>query len=98
MFGSTILEAAVGVIFVYLLLSLVCTALNEWIASILNQRGKNLLAGIKNLLNDPTFTGLAQQVYGHGMLDGVMQGATDPNTPNRLPSYIASTNFGLALI
>jgi hypothetical protein len=98
MFGSTILEAAAGVIFVYLLLSLICTALNEWIASILNQRGKNLLAGIKNLLNDPTFTGLAQQVYSHGMLDGVMQGATDPDKPNRLPSYIASTNFGLALI
>ena len=70
MFGSTALEVAVGVIFVYLLLSLVCSVSNEWVASILNQRGKNLLEVTKNLLNDPTFTGLAQQVYGHGLIDG----------------------------
>jgi hypothetical protein len=98
MFGSTALEVAVGVIFVYLLFSLVCSVSNEWIASILNQRGKNLLEGTKNLLNDPTFTGLAQQVYGHGLIDGLMQGASDPNKANRLPSYISSSNFALALV
>jgi len=97
-FGSTALEVAAGIIFVYLLLSLVCTVSNEWIASILNQRGRNLLEGTKNLLNDPTFTGLAQQVYSHGLIDGIMQGAADPNKRNRLPSYISSTNFALALI
>jgi hypothetical protein len=53
------LEVAIGVVFIYILLSLVCSAINEGIASVLNQRGKNLFEGIKNLLNDPTFTGLA---------------------------------------
>ena len=62
MFGSSVLEAAIALIFVYLLLSLMCTALNEGIASLIQKRGKNLFEGIKNLLNDPTFTGLAQQV------------------------------------
>ena len=52
MFGSNILEVAVGVVFVYLLLSLVCTIINEGIASFINQRGKILNAGIRNLLND----------------------------------------------
>ncbi len=71
MFGSSILEVAIGVIFVYLLLSLICTAINEGIASFINKRGQNLFEGIKNLLNDPTFTGLAQQLYTHGLVNGI---------------------------
>ncbi|HEU4854829.1 MAG TPA: hypothetical protein VFS89_06010, partial [Nitrosospira sp.] len=60
LFGSNILEVGIAVIFVYLLLSIVCTAFNEGIASLIDKRGKNLVEGIKNLLNDPKFTGLAQ--------------------------------------
>jgi hypothetical protein len=98
MFGSNALEVATGIIFIYLLLSLICTVINEGIAAALEQRGKNLLEGIKNLLNDPKFTSLAQNVYNHGLIDGVMQGATDFTKTNRLPSYIAPTNFALALM
>ena len=50
MFGSSILEVAIGVIFIYLLLSLICSAINEFIASIVNKRGENLFEGIKSLL------------------------------------------------
>ena len=57
MFGSTVLEVAIGVVFVYLVLSLLCTAINEAIATLLNKRGKNLFEGIKNLLNDPNSPG-----------------------------------------
>jgi hypothetical protein len=98
MFGSNALEIATGIVFVYLLLSLLCTVINEGIANFLEMRGKNLLEGIKNLLNDPEFTSLAQHVYNHGLIGGVMQGVTDFNQKNRLPSYIAPTNFALALI
>jgi hypothetical protein len=48
MFGSNALELATGTIFIYLLLSLICTVINEGIAAALEQRGKNLLEGIKN--------------------------------------------------
>jgi hypothetical protein len=98
MFGSSILEVALGVTFVYLLLSLICTALNEGIASLLEKRGANLFEGIKNLLNDPTFTGLAQQVYNHGLIGGISQHASDQDKPTRRPSYISSQNFSLALL
>ncbi len=98
MFGSTVLEVAIGVVFIYLLLSLICTALNEGISSLINKRGKNLFEGVKNLLNDPEFTGLAQQVYHHGLVDGLSQNASDPKVPNRLPSYMHSNNFSLALL
>ena len=42
MFNSTTLEVAVGMAFIYLLLSLFCTAINEAIAGILGSRAKNL--------------------------------------------------------
>src|SRR6476659_8808441 len=98
MFGSSILEVVIGVIFVYLLISLICTALNEAVASLLQKRGRNLFEGIKNLLNDPTFTGLAQQVYNHGLISGTSQYASDPNRRTRRPSYMSSENFSLALL
>ena len=98
MFGSSILEVAIGVTFVYLLISLICTALNEAVASLLQKRGRNLFEGIKNLLDDPTFTGLAQQVYNHGLIEGISQNAADPYKPTRAPSYMGPGNFSLALL
>src|SRR5882762_11398793 len=98
MFGSNTLEVAIGIVFVYLLLSLFCTAVNECIAATIQQRGKNLKAGLQNLLNDPDFTGLAQQLYGHGLVRGVSKDATNPAKPNRLPSYLSPTSFSLALL
>ena len=52
MFGLEILDIIIGLTFIYLLLSLVATAINEYIASILNQRGKELAKGIARLLDD----------------------------------------------
>jgi hypothetical protein len=98
MLGSSVLEVAIGVVFVYLLLSLICTALNEGISSLINKRGKNLFEGVKNLLNDPEFSGLAQQVYHHGLVDGLSQNGSDPKVKTRLPSYMHSSNFSLALL
>jgi hypothetical protein len=98
MFGSNILDVAIGVIFIYLFISLICTAINEAIASLTNKRGTNLFEGIKNLLNDPEFTGLAQQLYNHGLVDGISRNATDPAKPNRLPSYMPPAHFSLALL
>ncbi|SEF84489.1 hypothetical protein SAMN05216403_11154 [Nitrosospira multiformis ATCC 25196] len=95
--GSNILEVGIAVIFVYLLLSLVCTALNEGIASLIDKRG-NLVEGIKNLLNDPKFTGLAQQLYNHGLIGGISQYASDPSKRTRLPSYMSGESFSLALL
>lgn len=98
MFGSSILEVAIGMIFIYLFLSLVSSAVNEAIASFLNKRGKKLFEGVKNLLNDPKFTGLAQQLFTHGLVDGISEEATNPKKANRFPSYMPPSTFSLALI
>ena len=87
MFGSTILDVAVGLVFVYLLLSLVVTAGSELIASCLTWRAGTLRKGLQRLL-DPA---LAQKLYDHPLIKKLAKG-------NRGPSYIPSQTFALALV
>ena len=72
MFGSEILEVVIGLVLVYLILALICSALSEWIARMLALRSKTLEAGVRNLLNDPDDAeGLAKRVYGHPLIRGL---------------------------
>jgi hypothetical protein len=50
MSGFDIIEVILGLTFVYLLLSLLCTAINEYIAGLLNQRGRYLFRAVDDLL------------------------------------------------
>ena len=94
MFGSTILEVIIGMLFVYLLLSVLCSAIGEYLESKWNNRAKLLKKGIELLLNDttgPSKTNLAEQFYKHGLIRPLYR---DEKT---LPSYIPSRTFALAL-
>jgi len=51
MFNSNILDIALGVIFVFLCVSLICTALNELIAGAIGARSSELERGIRNLVD-----------------------------------------------
>lgn len=53
MFNSSVLDVAVGLIFVYLLLGLICTTVNEWFAQMRNTRAATLKDGIRQLLHAP---------------------------------------------
>jgi hypothetical protein len=94
-FGSTILEVIIGMLFVYLLLSVLCSAIGEYLESKWNNRAKLLKKGIELLLNDSTSesptTDLAKQLYAHGLIRPLYRDA------NTLPSYIPSRTFALAL-
>src|SRR6185436_104653 len=50
MFNTTILDVAIGMIFIYLLLSLLCSAANEMIEHVLKNRARDLERGIRELL------------------------------------------------
>lgn len=52
MFGLPILEVTIGLSFVYLLLALICTAVNETIAGMTRRRACFLEKGINSLLGD----------------------------------------------
>ncbi len=94
MFGSATLEIALGMIFVFLLLSVVCSTINEWIASMLNLRGKTLQSGIRRLLDDPEGVKLAQKFYGHPLIRGM----SSKIGSNGLPSYIPAETFTTVLM
>jgi hypothetical protein len=57
LFGSSMLELALGMIFFYFLLSILCSHINELIAGFFNRRGKDLVKGVQDLLNYPPATG-----------------------------------------
>ena len=68
MFGSTILEVGMGLILIYLVLSLVCTAINEQISQALSLRGETLWNAVKQLLGDPAGTGLARDLFNNHLV------------------------------
>jgi hypothetical protein len=87
MFGSAILEVAIGMVFVYLLLSLICSALNEFIEARLKNRAKGLEKGITNLLGDPA---LIAKFYEHPLIQALY-------SRGDRPSYIPAGTFSLTL-
>jgi hypothetical protein len=52
MYGLEILDVAIGLMFVYLLLALLATAIHEYLSAVMNRRGKELARGIGRLLED----------------------------------------------
>jgi hypothetical protein len=90
--GSSVLDIGIGLIFVYLMVSLVCTAANEALASLLSWRGNNLREGIRNLLDgpNPSSAEWAEKLYGHPLIQGLYK-------EGQKPSYIPSRTFALAL-
>ncbi len=105
MFNSDILDIAMGLIFVYLVLSLFCSAMNELLEGWLKKRSKNLERGIRELLGDQKGTGLAGAIYTHPLVSSLFKGTYDPALIKKdvyrkinLPSYIPSRNFALALM
>ncbi len=153
MFNSAIIDTAIGIIFVYLLLSLICSAVGEAIESIMRNRAADLERGIRELVTDETVVGglkgfiqkhmprlrallgladtpatkpasgsppqavdYVAELYSHPLLNGLFRGSYQDalkyrslgvfrrlfqwiwqSTP-KLPTYIPSRNFALALM
>ncbi|MEM6841087.1 MAG: hypothetical protein AAF632_02570 [Bacteroidota bacterium] len=105
--GLDMLDVAIGMTFIFLLLSLICTALNEIIETYLKKRAVDLERGIRTLLQDSDGKGLASKLYNHPLISGLFKGEYDPNKIKKngeyksrctLPSYIPSQNFAIALM
>jgi len=97
MFGSTILDVAIGLIFVFLVVSIIITAVSELISSGLKWRAKNLEEGIRNLLQPnvaKTTTPaheIADKIYSHPLVNSLSR-------PGGKPSYIPSRTFAISLL
>jgi len=104
--GSSILEVAIGLVFVYFILSLICSHINEIIAGLFKWRARDLEQGIQNLLCDPDTT---QAVMNNPLIKAMGNTRAETlvvriatwlrGTPIRAgkPSYISSKTFVEAL-
>ena len=88
MFGSYILEAAIGLVFIYILLSLLCSVLNEWIIRMQSLRADVLRKQVMQLLG----TKLGQRLTDHPLIQGMCEEG------KRFPQYIPQSTFAQSLI
>jgi len=99
MLGSTVLEVAIGLTFCYGTVALIVTTLQEALAAAFRLRANTLLAGIKTMLNDPRFDGLARAVYLHPLVNPHADGTLPDRREMRTrPSYIEPAHFAIALV
>ena len=87
MLDHPIIDVSLGLIFFYVVLSLVASAVQEWIASLFALRSKNLRSGVQNLIGDD----YAEKVYEHPLLKNLAK-------KNKLPSYIAPETLSAVLL
>lgn len=91
MFNSVIIDVAIGLILSFLAVSLAASAITEAISSALQWRQATLLDGVKALLNDQNFDGLALQLYNHALVNPLASGAAKTvKDLTSKPSYIDS--------
>ena len=110
MLNTTILDVAIGMTFIYLLMSLLCSAANELIELLLKKRATDLERGIRELLKPDSTSGgadIVQKLYDHPLINGLFPGKYDDSRigtraryliGTKLPSYIPAKNFALALM
>lgn len=96
MFGTAIIEVGIGLALIYLILSSICSVLQELYASFFSLRSATLEEGIQNLLDDPnvqdlTLARLSQHVYAHPLVKKLGRAGAKP-------SYVPARNFALALL
>jgi hypothetical protein len=103
MFGSDIIDVLIGLVTVFLLLSLTATALREAIESVLKARAAFLERGIRELLDDPGGSRMVKRFYEHPLIYSLYRGGFKPITGTRiigrkLPAYIPSKSFSAAVL
>jgi len=103
--NSTVLDVTIGLVLIYLVLSLFCSAVKEWIARFLALRATALRQGINELLAGGTPTGLAAALHDHPLIDAlkpnkapIVQRLLNRADEARYPSYISSQTFALAVM
>jgi len=101
LFNSTTLDVILGLVFVYLLLAIMCTTINEWLAGILRSRARNLAAGIRQLLDaQPDASGntdwFLQKFSAHPLISGML--TPGKSGDKAWPSYLPSRAFATVVM
>lgn len=94
MYLQEILEVAIGLVFMWLVLSVAAMSISEWIGNVLQSRSKSLETRVLQMLGSKQMT---TQLYNHPLIASLYRPAAKPGQKPRLPSYIPSSKFTLAL-
>ncbi len=74
MFGSVVLDVAIGMAFVYLLLSLIASVVQELLSAFMQLRAANLEKGLRSLFSGDSLGSemdLVNSIYDHGLVRGL---------------------------
>jgi hypothetical protein len=112
MFGSAVLELAIGMCLLYLMFGGLCSTLREYVARLLSQRETTLVAALASLLGTPTPSDA--DIHAQSATDAKTTPASDGSNlaarvlghqlirgltePGKHPSYIPARTFALALL
>lgn len=88
--SNAVIDVAIGLVLMYLVLSIVCTVANEFGATVLRLRARTLETSLRQIIDVPT---LQTDFYDHGLIDG----ATAANSGRHF-SYVSGQTFASALI
>jgi hypothetical protein len=99
LFNSAVLDLAIGIIFVYLLMAIICTTINEWLAGLLGARAKTLSKALGQLLdNQKTPTGeFLTEFHSHPLITG-MKSSASTDTSKASPSYLSGRTFAMTVM
>jgi hypothetical protein len=93
---GSILDVAIVLAALFVVLSCVCSFVNEQIAALLSLRGQKLFVGVLNLVGGAA--PLAEAIFAHPLIDASSNdkaGIYRKNAANR-PSYVDARNFSMA--
>lgn len=90
---STAVDVSIGLAFMYALLALWVTTVQEAIATVASWRAKDLYAAIHDMLTEGESSPLVNKLYEHPLIKNLVQKGLDT-----LPSYIPSKTFAIALL
>lgn len=92
MFNSTALEVVIGLVFLYWLVSVMCSTLNEMVSWIFSLRAKTLEEGLRSLLGDgPEAEELRKALYEHPLIGAL-------ETRLGRPTFLSARVFSAALL
>ena len=92
--GNAAIDTAVGLFFVFFVLSIVCSAITEMISSVLRLRGRDLERGLRNLLSGDTAA--TENFLQHPRIKVLWRQGRGLGT--RKPSYIPARAVALTLL
>lgn len=92
MFNSTLLEVLIAIVFVYLMLGLVVTALVEAVNAFFARRQAMLKKAIDKVFDDRLNKNYSEQLFEHPLIAKLKRNQNHP------PSYISSSTFAMGFI